>query len=620
MILKLIYIFLLLSAFYVAEAQTVTDSLSIYMKEPVKNTEWIDKVNSYLKNSINSDPKGAESCFPFLINEAKKSRYKKGLFDAYNNYAVWKRLKGDYTAALSNTRISLGYAGNGAEEAEGFYTLGTIYQKLGKYDSADVSYLRAGELLDPEEDPVLAAMIYNGRATIFGERGEEVTAIEFYLKAAKIYEGRGHRRQLAVVYNNIGTQNKRLKLYAKSIEYYRKAMEINLAAGDRANLAMNYANLGVSYAEWDSAGAALAYYGKALDESLKLGYSFISAQTYLNMANLFKANGDPGKAVEYYRNSLNICEKSGIAYGIAINHLGLGTVYNEMKNYPMALSELRKAVDGLKSMELVSELSEAYKNLAQIYRQSGDYQNADKYHVLYTEIKDTLLNVERQKEFLAIETKYETEKKQNEIHRLQSESDSQKLLILYLLLALTVLALLITLFFFKRRLALREKILAEVTADKLKLELGIREKELELRNSELAEKALNLAQLQEQSKSIIAEVESAIGSGPDNYELKLKKIVRHLEENSSDEKKWEEFEFRFKEYNGEFYNRLVTGYPDLTPAEIRLVALLRLNFQNKEIAGFTRRSPRTIDNTRNSIRKKLGLEPSDNLTTFIMSI
>ncbi len=62
-----------------------------------------------------------------------------------------------------------------------------------------------------------------------------------------------------------------------------------------------------------------------------------------------------------------------------------------------------------------------------------------------------------------------------------------------------------------------------------------------------------------------------------------------------------------------------SSYPGLLPAEIRLCAMLRLQLTTKEIAEMIKRSTRTIENTRNSIRKKMGLQSGDNLVQHLLN-
>lgn len=66
--------------------------------------------------------------------------------------------------------------------------------------------------------------------------------------------------------------------------------------------------------------------------------------------------------------------------------------------------------------------------------------------------------------------------------------------------------------------------------------------------------------------------------------------------------------------------KLVKKYPTLSPVELKVSALLSLNLTSKEIAEITERSIRTVEFTRNSIRKKMNCKPGSNLVNHIISV
>ena len=82
----------------------------------------------------------------------------------------------------------------------------------------------------------------------------------------------------------------------------------------------------------------------------------------------------------------------------------------------------------------------------------------------------------------------------------------------------------------------------------------------------------------------------------------------------------EEFETRFIGVYEDFYTKLKQLAPDLSPHEIRICALMRLNISSKEMAVLTNRTQGTIDNTRSVIRKKLHLDEHVNLQEYILAI
>ncbi len=68
---------------------------------------------------------------------------------------------------------------------------------------------------------------------------------------------------------------------------------------------------------------------------------------------------------------------------------------------------------------------------------------------------------------------------------------------------------------------------------------------------------------------------------------------------------WEKFRKQFKRHYPNFYSKLHEKYPKLTPSEIRLVTLIKLQFSIKKMAATLGISPKSIIKTRYRLKKKL---------------
>jgi DNA-binding CsgD family transcriptional regulator len=64
--------------------------------------------------------------------------------------------------------------------------------------------------------------------------------------------------------------------------------------------------------------------------------------------------------------------------------------------------------------------------------------------------------------------------------------------------------------------------------------------------------------------------------------------------------------------------KLLRKYSNLSSVELKVSALLSLNLSSREIAEITGRSIRTIEFTRNSIRKKMNCKQGENLVNHII--
>lgn len=61
-------------------------------------------------------------------------------------------------------------------------------------------------------------------------------------------------------------------------------------------------------------------------------------------------------------------------------------------------------------------------------------------------------------------------------------------------------------------------------------------------------------------------------------------------------------------------------YPNLSPIELKVSALLTFNLSSSAVAEITGRSVRTIEFTRNKIRKKMNLKPHDNSISHLIML
>jgi DNA-binding CsgD family transcriptional regulator len=76
---------------------------------------------------------------------------------------------------------------------------------------------------------------------------------------------------------------------------------------------------------------------------------------------------------------------------------------------------------------------------------------------------------------------------------------------------------------------------------------------------------------------------------------------------------------RFKEVYPEFTQNLLTQHPDLTNTELRLSALIFLNFASKEIADCMFITHRSVQTSKSRLRKKLGIPNEADLYQYFKS-
>jgi PAS domain S-box-containing protein len=142
---------------------------------------------------------------------------------------------------------------------------------------------------------------------------------------------------------------------------------------------------------------------------------------------------------------------------------------------------------------------------------------------------------------------------------------------------------------------------------------------IENKKKELASSTLKLIQTTESKNILIDQLNKVNAFANKKGKDLIRNIIKQVG-NFSGESVWKEFETRFENVYESFYKELNQRYPDLTPGEKKLCALLRLSLSTKDIASITFQNPQSIDVARYRLRKKLKLAPDDNLVDFLLKI
>lgn len=164
-----------------------------------------------------------------------------------------------------------------------------------------------------------------------------------------------------------------------------------------------------------------------------------------------------------------------------------------------------------------------------------------------------------------------------------------------------------------RRLAQIERQEKEIT----KLQNEKLEAELTYKGKELASAAMMLINHSEFLKNLRENIQSLVLTGKINR-TEGNELLSMIGNNLSEEDEWSLFQRNFDLIHENFFRKLKERYPSLTPTDMKLCSLLRLNYSSKEIAEMLNLSIRGAEAARYRLRKKLHLSETDNLVDFMI--
>jgi tetratricopeptide (TPR) repeat protein len=440
--------------------------------------------------------------------------------------------------------------------------------------------------------------------------GKYSMAIKSLWQAISFFEKSGNKKELALAYNNLATnygsigdrENQKLNLL--------KSIDINRALGNTYHLIMNYNNLGSNYKQTNQIEKALVYYDLAYQELKKADYPFLLAQNLTNRANILEKQGNFRDAEKLFVECERVCEENNIQYGVMLTNLNLGNLFRLQKKYVDASVRLNKGLALTKSLKSVREEALVYERLSWLSRDMADFKAAYIFQTQFHLLNDSLVNESVKKEAFELKEKYESEKKEKEIVTLSKKQLNYQYFISLLIVCVLLLLVIIQWWRHKHKLVLLEKQKQELNRKYLKDVIENKEKEL-------TSQVTLLAQMQQQVDELILKT-SKILSDNSTEQVKLKKIESLLKTDPIHTLK-NDFDVRLTSNNEDFFSLLLHKYPDLSPAELKLCAYLRLNPSTKDLALITNRSMRTIESTRTNIRKKMNLTSQENLVTHLLS-
>jgi DNA-binding CsgD family transcriptional regulator len=163
----------------------------------------------------------------------------------------------------------------------------------------------------------------------------------------------------------------------------------------------------------------------------------------------------------------------------------------------------------------------------------------------------------------------------------------------------------------KRNKEVLQKEAALISEKALRLEETINYK-----NKELVSNAVIFAQNMEVKNKITKRLESEKTNIDPKLNTELVNLVSQLS-TLDNNKHWTEFQKRFNDVHQDFYKNISEKFSSLSPAEQKLAGFIKLGMSSKEISLLTQNTTESVDVARSRLRKKMNLQKSDNLTSFL---
>jgi len=459
-------------------------------------------------------------------------------------------------------------SGNIREQGLSYEVIGRIKSKLGDYEQSFDDFFAAVKCFEQLKDLKDKCRVLHAIGSVYYWKKDNDKALQYFEQAHTLAEQIKDSVLIGKTMNGIGVIYMGKKENNKALENFVKALEINLKTRQMLSVGGNYMNAAIVQLNMKNVKESYKSYYKALNIFSQFeNYSNLST-CYLNLGNYFDKSDNPDSCMRTTRKCYQISRQYGII-----------------------------------NIEL-----EAVRMLHQLYLDKHNIDSAYKYSMSMSVLKDSIQLKKSNTRFSLAELQYQFETKLND-QKLQH----QRINLLTISAIITLLALVLIFMLIISRQKQRNKAIA--------LEKKNLKDEIEFKNKELT---LNVMNLLKRNESILDTSTRLLNIDPQMQNTlmhdEIIKIAKSLQDESQ-KRTWEEFDLRFKQVHSGFYERLLVQFPDLTPNELKLCGLLRLNLTTKEIADLTGQQYKTVDMARFRLRKHMGLtDPQVHLINFLAKI
>jgi tetratricopeptide (TPR) repeat protein len=427
------------------------------------------------------------------------------------------------------------------------------------FDNALEIYRETKELSQEKNYSKGLTLSYLGLSGVYFMKGKLDVSTSYLLKAkAESYASSDPKVGYTIHFWE-GLYHHALGLYDDAINRYKDAIEISHNIEDeedRLNKIFGaYVNIGDIYQLKKESDSALYYYKSAYYSPTTNLNNKFTSAISISELHIEKNQLDSGRI--YLKYAEQFSKEMNTNLSKALLEEISGKYYLAKEDFTSAINSFETAIELNKKINRPRAV--LYKLISETYQKNGEAQISNSYLIQYVSIRDSL--EEARKGNIRVPmmlAQVDGEKK--------AEKASSYLVLVFIGSGILVIAVLIWVYFFTKK--------------QRKKSLKGKKENLQLK------KKLNNA---------------------------FEEVVELANANSPN------FLSRFIEVYPEFYSELVNDYPDLTTADLKLCALMKLDFSTKEIAEMTFSSLRTVQNRKYKLRKKFGLTTEENLNQWIQN-
>jgi two-component system, NarL family, sensor histidine kinase UhpB len=308
-----------------------------------------------------------------------------------------------------------------------YHQLGQYHKDQSQYNDAVIAYSNAITCYKAIHDKNYVAVVYNDIGFVYDRIGDYEHAVQQYFNAVRIFEEVGNLKEAANTIGNLAISQYRLGRKEEAILLFKQSAVMREKAGDVKGLAATYGNLVTAYSSLAQFDSANHFQQLAIRYAGKTGVKNTLAQAYANASALLLRQNKTTEAYENEQKAIQLYTEMGDRLKLGTRYVTMASIQDQMKDSIQAEAFYQKAIFLANELKNKPLFQSVYAARSAFYNKHQNYQASLEQYKLFVVYKDSLLNEKTATNIAELQTKYETEKKDYEIAKLETEQKIRQL-------------------------------------------------------------------------------------------------------------------------------------------------------------------------------------------------
>jgi signal transduction histidine kinase/DNA-binding response OmpR family regulator len=359
------------------------------------------------------------------IDISLPSRYHHGIATGYERLGnAWFQLGENEKAAQNyrKARTANEKLGSYEIDASVYYNLGNIQNELGNFDSAIYYADEAGKVFLAHGDSMGYGASRYLAASEYQSKGNYELGTKNILEALEIFQRKGVQEWEIYALNMLVEIYNVQKKYDESLQILNTCLRYHRKTDNKKFMAITYRFMGDIYLSLNDLDMAFSTLDSSYQIVEQYGFKQEKGKTMHSLGQLYFLRQQYPEALQMFQDGLTLAKDQSDELFQCANFLGIGNCLFEQGIYPAAIENLYQSVQLAQKINDPYRLRDGYLALSKNYEALDQPLEALQNFKQYKQASDSIAGQENKKQFAELASRYDTQKKEEQISLLEQEA------------------------------------------------------------------------------------------------------------------------------------------------------------------------------------------------------